>query len=212
MINGQENRNRDRVLKGIDANDDRSNSDIDRSSNLDDSRTENKDDKILQFMQSISERLGRLEACQTKILDVNRHVGFQQARETMSDVNEESARPNRNIEEIPGRLKVCETKILEDNRQAGAQQASEIRLSVNEEPARQNRNIGENAIINARIPRGGWLKKPLRRKYFGRTDAQNPMKFLNRFERIASYEDVKRDEQLYYFGHCLKGTAAIGLT
>ncbi|KMQ84568.1 udp-4-amino-4-deoxy-l-arabinose-oxoglutarate aminotransferase, partial [Lasius niger] len=46
--------------------------------------------------------------------------------------------------------------------------------------------VGKNAFVNAKLPRGGWLKNPFEELTFkGRTDPQNPMKFLRRFEKIA---------------------------
>ena len=43
-----------------------------------------------------------------------------------------------------------------------------------------------NSRTNARIPRGGWLQNPFEElKFSGREDAQNPLKFLRRFETIA---------------------------
>lgn len=69
--------------------------------------------------------------------------------------------------------------------------------------------IGNETIVDAKLPRGGWLKNPFDDlKYIGWTDTQNPIKFIRRFEKIAEYENVQREEQLYYFGKCLKGTAS----
>lgn len=69
--------------------------------------------------------------------------------------------------------------------------------------------VGENATILARLPRGGWLKNPFEEiKFFGRTDKQNPIKFLRRFERTAEYEGVGEIDQLHFFGRCLRGAAS----
>ncbi|KMQ89852.1 s68306 pol retrotransposon woot [Lasius niger] len=69
--------------------------------------------------------------------------------------------------------------------------------------------VGENTVIQARLPKGGWLRNPFEElKYTGRSDPQNPMRFLSRFERIAKYEGVGETEQLYYFGKCMRGTAS----
>jgi len=69
--------------------------------------------------------------------------------------------------------------------------------------------VGENATLNARLPKGGWLKNPFEEiRFFGRTDKQNPMKFLRRFERTAEYEGVGENDQLQFFGRCLRGAAS----
>ncbi|KMQ83219.1 s68305 gag polyprotein, partial [Lasius niger] len=65
------------------------------------------------------------------------------------------------------------------------------------------------AFVNAKLPRGGWLKNPFEELTFkGRIDPQNPMKFLRRFEKIARYEGVGKNDQLYFFGRCMRGTAS----
>lgn len=70
-----------------------------------------------------------------------------------------------------------------------------------------NNNNGNNLFGNVRLPRGGWLKDPFV-SYSGRSDSRNPMKFLRKFERIASYEGISEQDQLYYFGKCLRGAAS----
>lgn len=75
--------------------------------------------------------------------------------------------------------------------------------------ARPTFRVGENAVVNAELPKGGWLRNPFKElKYSGRNNPQNPIKFLNRFEKIARYEEVGFVEQLYYFGRCFRGTAS----
>lgn len=69
--------------------------------------------------------------------------------------------------------------------------------------------LSDGAFTNAKLPIGRWLKNRFDDlKYTGRNDPQNPIKFLRRFEKIARYEEVGTRKQLYYFGKCLKGTAA----
>ncbi|KYQ54046.1 hypothetical protein ALC60_07048 [Trachymyrmex zeteki] len=59
-----------------------------------------------------------------------------------------------------------------------------------------------------RLPRGGFLKNPFSDLEFsGDPDRQNPVRFLNKFERIASYENVEDPDKLYYFEKTLKGYA-----
>lgn len=63
--------------------------------------------------------------------------------------------------------------------------------------------------IRARLPRGGWIKNPFDDLEFkGKTDKTNPMRFLQKFKRIAVYERVSDEEQLFHFGRCMKGAAS----
>lgn len=63
--------------------------------------------------------------------------------------------------------------------------------------------------IRARLPRGGWIKNPFDELEFkGKTDKTNPMRFLQKFRRIAAYENVSEEEQLFHFGKCMKGAAS----
>lgn len=71
--------------------------------------------------------------------------------------------------------------------------------------------ICENQVIQYpfRLPRGGWLKNPFEEISFSRrNDPQNPIRFWNKFKKLAEYEQVTRDEQVYYFGRCMKGDAS----
>lgn len=64
--------------------------------------------------------------------------------------------------------------------------------------------VATNANIIAKLPRGGWLKNPFEDlKFKGKTDSQNPIKFIQRFEKIAECEGVNLAEQLYYFNKCM---------
>lgn len=55
--------------------------------------------------------------------------------------------------------------------------------------ARPDIKVGDNTVVNAKLPKGGWLRNPFEDlRYSGRNDPQNPMKFLNRFEKMADYE------------------------
>lgn len=76
------------------------------------------------------------------------------------------------------------------------------------ESARPTVVIGSEKLINAKLPKGGWLKNPFDDlKYIGRADKQNPCKFIEKFEEIANYENVGSAEQLYYFSKCMRETA-----
>lgn len=60
-----------------------------------------------------------------------------------------------------------------------------------------------------RLPRGGWLQNPFQELSFvGRSDRENPMRFLEGFERIAAYEGVEKKDRLYYFAKCMKDQAS----
>lgn len=69
-----------------------------------------------------------------------------------------------------------------------------------EPPNKSYATVGNSVIVNAKLPKGGWLKNPFEElKFFGKNDAQNPKKFLRKFENISRYEEVEEREQLYYF-------------
>ncbi|XP_036144981.1 uncharacterized protein LOC118646382 [Monomorium pharaonis] len=68
---------------------------------------------------------------------------------------------------------------------------------------------GDNAIMHAKLPKGGWLKNPFDElRYYGKSDTQNPLKFFKKFEKIAAYEEIDEREQIYFFGKCMRGTAS----
>lgn len=51
-----------------------------------------------------------------------------------------------------------------------------------------------------RLPRGGFLKNPFSDiEFAGDPEKQNPVRFIQKFERIASYENVEDPDKLYYF-------------
>lgn len=84
--------------------------------------------------------------------------------------------------------------------------ARELRESANKI------NVDTNEIVpyQVRLPRGGWLKNPFEElKFIGKNDLQNPVRFVKKFEKLAEYERVPRDEQIYYFEQCMKGDAAL---
>lgn len=73
---------------------------------------------------------------------------------------------------------------------------------------RRIENNGDVIPVLAKLPRGGWLKNPFDELNFkGKTNKQNPIRFLQIFEKLAFYEKVPED-QLYYFGRCFKGAAS----
>ncbi|KMQ90526.1 reverse ribonuclease integrase [Lasius niger] len=114
--------------------------------------------------------------------------------------------------ELSRRIKAMETRnkgIDREERRDECRSARGKTSKVTEDSAEQIVRVGDNAMLNAKLPRGGWLKSPFEElTYKGRTDTQNPMKFMKRFEKIANYEGVGANEQLYYFGRCLRGTAS----
>jgi len=111
------------------------------------------------------------------------------------------------------KLDALETQIVESRRVGNNQEASlVIDLATErdkEETASSVVKISENAVLNARLPRGGWLKYPFEDiKYFGRTDRQNPIKFIKKFEKIVEYENVGEVDQIYFFARCMRGSAS----
>lgn len=63
--------------------------------------------------------------------------------------------------------------------------------------------------VQIRLPRGGWMKNPFDEiSYRGKSGRQNPIRFFQRFEKLATYERVPEEEQAFYFGRCLKGPAS----
>lgn len=61
-----------------------------------------------------------------------------------------------------------------------------------------------------KLPRGGWLKDPFEDIHFkGKTDKQNPIRFLGRFEKLARYENISETDQLYYFARAMCNTAGL---
>lgn len=73
----------------------------------------------------------------------------------------------------------------------------------------RNENANNNTPIYARLPRGGWIKNPFEDiSFHGKSDRQNPIRFLQRFEKLALYERVSEEDQVHYFGQCMKGNAS----
>lgn len=69
-------------------------------------------------------------------------------------------------------------------------------------------NGGNGTGVTLRIPRSGWMKDPFEElRFYGETDKQNPVIFLRRFENVARYEGIQREQQLYDFKRVLKGAA-----
>lgn len=61
-----------------------------------------------------------------------------------------------------------------------------------------------------RLPRGGWIKSPFDElKFTGKRDEMNPMRFLKKFNTIASYENVEDADLIYFFGRCMRDQAAV---
>ncbi|KMQ89606.1 retrotransposon ty3-gypsy subclass, partial [Lasius niger] len=116
------------------------------------------------------------------------------------------------IRELSRRVEAMETRnggIDSEYRRDEYDEAREKSSRLMEDSAGPIVRIGDNTTVNAKLPRGGWLKSPFEEiTYKGRTDTQNPMRFLKRFEKIAIYEGVEEREQLYYFGKCMRGTAS----
>jgi len=55
------------------------------------------------------------------------------------------------------------------------------------------------------LPRGGLQNSFV--NYTGKNDSQNPVRFIEKFERLANYENVQVKDRLYYFAMCLKDSA-----
>lgn len=61
-----------------------------------------------------------------------------------------------------------------------------------------------------RLPRGGWIKSPFDEvKFTGKSEDMKPMRFLKKFNTIASYEDVDDADLLYFFGRSMRDQAAV---
>jgi len=111
------------------------------------------------------------------------------------------------------KLDALETQIVESRRDGRNQEASSVIDLTTErgkgETASSVVKISENAVLNARLPRGDWLKNPFEDlKYFGRTDRQNPIKFIKKFEKIVEYENVGEIDEIYFFARCMRGSAS----
>lgn len=88
-----------------------------------------------------------------------------------------------------------------------------IELREERENHRRNDRRGYSEEIphgtGFRLPKGGWLTNPFGDlKYHGKKDELNPVRFLNRFERIAEREQIPEEDLVHYFTTCLKGSAA----
>ncbi|XP_036147363.1 uncharacterized protein LOC118647170 [Monomorium pharaonis] len=116
------------------------------------------------------------------------------------------------LDEIRARLENLETRGTRcANESEGASETMAVpKTSGNNEASTRKITIDrdENFLVRARLPKGGWLKNPFEDlRYYGKADAQSPMKFLKRFEKIASYEEINEQEQLYFFGKCMRASA-----
>lgn len=114
----------------------------------------------------------------------------------------------RRLEDLDIRTRMAEntSERLADNIRRSGMRLDDVReasFSDDENPYRNN------IVGNLKLPRGGWLKDPFENLTFsGRSDNQNPMKFLTRFQRIARYEKISDVDQLHYFGKCMRGAAS----
>jgi len=111
------------------------------------------------------------------------------------------------------KLDALETQIVESRRDGKSHEASSVSDVATErgkeETASSVVKISENTVLNARLPRGGWLKNPFEDlKFFGRTDRQNPIKFIRRFKKIVEYENVGEIDQIYFFARCMRRSAS----
>ncbi|XP_018317937.1 trichohyalin-like [Mycetomoellerius zeteki] len=87
-----------------------------------------------------------------------------------------------------------EEEAAEDRNSEVKQIESESRRKGHEGMAREGSNR-EKRPREFKLPRGGWLKNPFEDlSFIGRRDSQNPMRFMNRFERIA--EIIPRLEKM----------------
>ncbi|XP_011688451.1 PREDICTED: uncharacterized protein LOC105450356 [Wasmannia auropunctata] len=61
-----------------------------------------------------------------------------------------------------------------------------------------------------RMPRGGWLQNPFQDiTYSGKRDIQNPIRFLHKFEKTATYERVSDADKLHFFAKAMRGAASL---
>ncbi|XP_036139609.1 uncharacterized protein LOC118644672 [Monomorium pharaonis] len=115
------------------------------------------------------------------------------------------------LAEIRQRLEKLETREqrLRDESEGERNVSSELTRSVTSAPAREPLARDANNVIQARLPRGGWLKSPFEDlKFYGKPDSQNPVRFIRHFEKIAICEEISEAEQLYFFSKCMRGTAS----
>ncbi|KMQ90342.1 s68306 pol retrotransposon woot [Lasius niger] len=154
-----------------------------------------------------------VDAMRKSIADMNARA----SRRSVDNALDESGRKRDDllvtmITDIARRLDKLEVReqSREWTRERGVGVADHARQFSAEERGVDAEDANHMALIgNVRLPRGGWLKDPFDGiRYTGRSDAQNPMKFLKKFLSIARYEGIREDDQLHYFAKCLRGSAA----
>lgn len=153
----------------------------------------NRDDLLLNMMSDISNRLEKVEKRCNQNLIVPQLI---YPTERTPDFSRPTGRERESSDPTE--------REREFSRPTDRERESEYRGIPVFETARDEYRFG-----NLKLPRGGWLKDPFEEiTYFGRTDKQNPIRFLRKFERIALYENISEADQLHYFGKCLRGSAA----
>lgn len=96
-------------------------------------------------------------------------------------------------------------RLMEDLRRQNEELRRSQELIANSHPQTST----AQTLHGVRLPRGGWLTNPFEElKYSGRKDELNPVRFVKRFERIATREDIQTQDRLHYFCTCLKDGAA----
>jgi len=147
-------------------------------------------------------------------------VDKSQVNENISETGEK--KPELMIAKIMELLETMNTRMEKsieidilraERKQAGMeifeQSRGEKKTKIPDEGATMTRsNENANVLRALRIPWDGWLKNPFEEMSFkGREDRQNPMIFIERFEKIAEYEKITEEKQLHYFSRTLKGPA-----
>lgn len=140
------------------------------------------------------EALERDNNARQEKLDESRHVGGDSfGQTTSSNLTSTPVICDNNISARHNNVARGENRVDNEN----------VRLR---DPLRNN----DNVLGNIRLPKGGWLKDPFENICFlGRTDKQNPIRFLQKFEKIASYEEINERDQLHYFAKCMHGSASL---
>ncbi|XP_036140842.1 uncharacterized protein LOC118644959 [Monomorium pharaonis] len=160
------------------------------------------------------ERSGKNAADLKRIIDENEILRKRLEQDELARKEESNSIGNEEIvlllAEVRQRLETLETRqIPMRERNEGEHFEREPEPLFVNATAREPTIPDGNNVVHARLPKGGWLKSPFEDlKYFGKTDTQNPIKFLRRFEKIATYENISEAEKLYFFGKCMRGTAS----
>lgn len=128
----------------------------------------------------------------------------------LSSELDDMRREVRRLREIDGEARSVRRESLTSN-PGGATETRAYDLAGRDADVLNETRAVETAMVpfQARLPRSGWIKNPFDElSYRGKGDRQNPIKFLQKFERLAEYERVSAEDQLFYFGRCMRGPAS----